>query len=951
MAPTGRQSKLGPNYFKNAEKILEDRDYSTLSREAITYAHLLRHWYSITKTKTTRTQLKDAWTRVCEEFPDDPTPALPEDESRDKVLLDWRDEHKREEAIAKFIHLLNIQSRPIPGSSRDPVRPSARPTARGEPALAETSLEHQRRAQSIPGEFPDDSSITEPHGRQASPRPSSDKTMSRQDVGFSNAQVEHLTDIIDRLLDKRERDRPIPPLGPLMRPQSPPYSSKEEKHEDTGGHFRPQEIGYFYPDLPEKEGAGDVVTIHNDVFMRDVHIFIDRARDNAATRGERTVVKHLSLCFRGAALTWYTSAVSEVEKRGIRTGPLSDLTDMLQKQFQPPKSTALNHLRDSRYSLQDAARRRSVTAYTMDMIKAGKSADIPNLEGQLTFAWEGIDAALTSGLQKHDGKTTLTEFCRRLEDQKNSWQIIAERQLSWNQAVQGQARIERELHSRRNIPQRGQYHGRPFQGSGFQGNWQSFQNRNTVYGQNPQFSGGKLPQSIQPQPAKPTPAPLAPAPKPAQPELKGKDPYRQGRNDDRYKSGTERFRQSSRDRHERTTDSYRPTYGRNDRADRSDRRSQRAYWAENKEEADELEDCNAYIAEDQWEEPHLDKYDDETGQNDDPWQDVYANYVEALHTDTLTVADEKAAAPKEHLCRNCREAFLSRNKMMAHVRSCKRKRPKETVTLPTAPEPPAPASRQTPPKSAIVPMDHGRIVTARNKPISLGKGTCFRGYRYATCRAALSATGQTDDICLDSGNAMTMIRRDFLSTLPDWPKKIRTNRAIQVKGIGRGTSMTEEYAVLDLFLPGTAPDGVRAVAHVRFEAHIMDNMRPNILVGNDVLVPNEMDLILSAGVCRIASCESIEVPIEIKEKRALGPQVKREVKLAQSTKVAAYSIQMVQVEREGDNLPKKRDYLFAPDMDPTTKQRLGTMGGPYGAMVDASWTSALLLTIPPGRSH
>jgi len=118
-------------------------------------------------------------------------------------------------------------------------------------------------------------------------------------------------------------------------------------------YFRASEIGYFYPDLPADQGLGNIVNIGSDTFIRDVHVFIERAKDNAGIRGEKVVKANLSLCFRGGAATWYSAALTDVTKSGLRAPetPLSTFTDLLTKQFAKPASKAMRELQQVAYTL------------------------------------------------------------------------------------------------------------------------------------------------------------------------------------------------------------------------------------------------------------------------------------------------------------------------------------------------------------------------------------------------------------------------------------------------------------------------------------------------------------------------------------------------------------------------------------------------------------------------
>ncbi|KAF2007857.1 hypothetical protein P154DRAFT_528525 [Amniculicola lignicola CBS 123094] len=103
------------------------------------------------------------------------------------------------------------------------------------------------------------------------------------------------------------------------------------------GRFRPQEIGFFHPNLDgsasknDHGGDGDYTYIGSDLCIRDVHVFVDRCCDIATLRDEATVVNGIPTYLRGSA---------GVDKAGFHVSSLASFIDILVKQFKrPPQSS------------------------------------------------------------------------------------------------------------------------------------------------------------------------------------------------------------------------------------------------------------------------------------------------------------------------------------------------------------------------------------------------------------------------------------------------------------------------------------------------------------------------------------------------------------------------------------------------------------------------------------
>lgn len=94
-------------------------------------------------------------------------------------------------------------------------------------------------------------------------------------------------------------------------------ASNQGGHNSSSGDvkFKPTEIGYFDPHLSQSQyGKGDWVHMGNDVWYRDVHLFITQAKTIAATKhdGYALVRKNLNLCLRGDAQAWYAAELDDV---------------------------------------------------------------------------------------------------------------------------------------------------------------------------------------------------------------------------------------------------------------------------------------------------------------------------------------------------------------------------------------------------------------------------------------------------------------------------------------------------------------------------------------------------------------------------------------------------------------------------------------------------------------
>ena len=71
--------------------------------------------------------------------------------------------------------------------------------------------------------------------------------------------------------------------------------------------------------------------IESDLYIRDMHHFIDRTRDMVQIHGPDAVKPVIVSCLRGTAQHWYTSSLGVAEKKGMRLGSVELWYDTLRK--------------------------------------------------------------------------------------------------------------------------------------------------------------------------------------------------------------------------------------------------------------------------------------------------------------------------------------------------------------------------------------------------------------------------------------------------------------------------------------------------------------------------------------------------------------------------------------------------------------------------------------------
>ncbi len=188
----------------------------------------------------------------------------------------------------------------------------------------------------------------------------------------------------------------------------------------------------------------------------------------------------------------------------------------------------------------------------------------------------------------------------------------------------------------------------------------------------------------------------------------------------------------------------------------------------------------------------------------------------------------------------------------------------------------------------------------------ISTGQAFRKYRYTQVNIKLAATGKVIVVCIDSGCEVSLIDEAIMNQfLPDTP--IRTMAApIEVSGIGSDRHQTDRYVIAPLYIPGKDNNGDDDTARTApQELHIVNGLPTGILIGNDIITPERIDLLVSQQVTQIRSCK-VKATIETLNRR---PLIRRVVHSKKDLTLPPHTETTVLIHHL--NLPD-RDFFFEP---------------------------------------
>ena len=723
------------------------------------------------------------------------------------------------------------------------------------------------------------------------------------------------------------------PAGPAGPPGEAATGTGSER-------WNPSDLGYFDPHLDKSFGEGEIVTVGKDTYFRNVILFTERIRDVATVKSATLVKTHLNTALRGTALMWYTTELSELEKLGLRAGDdVEQWCKTLTKRFKESTGVALNHLTAEKYSVADARNKREPAGYVQSVIRHAKAANIDNVENQLTFAHQGIAAELRAFVDAPSETTTVASFIQVLELKKDTWFEMSARpfhqRLQQTQQPQQQNRSflqglrqgQQQQYANRQGQQNygnqpynsnsSQFYPRQPSGYQFRPSGGQFAYNNQQYGYQPNQQYGQQNRPV----AGPSRLQItAPSTSGSTSSNQSKPPNPPAQNG-RFQRRDDRGYQG------KGKQPWRPQSG---------YRNQAAAYQTDHDTDDRPMDHDAEDQSDQHD-PH-EAYQGEPSEHSEPSEHHEESYPDGDDAFWDGQHDEAFAnfVGIQTVCRNCNESFTSKSKLHKHLRQgCQQKAsvdlPKPTAkTCPDLPKATATpqlklfasdeksrkafASDETSRKahdesSREASCNHAsfEIIDSKSTEKSnVGTGFAFRGWNYARILIRLLLDAIDEQTCIDSGCGVTLADKLWLLALLPQVEIRRMASPLRVKGLGSAMHDTDEYVLVPIYIPATKDDGTEVLCRIMREIHLVDNLKANMLIGNDVIGPEQIVIDVSKGKAIIGSCGATANITS----RQRGPYQRRAIHAKKALIVAPRANIMVPVATP-ETLPE-RDFIFEP---------------------------------------
>lgn len=141
-----------------------------------------------------------------------------------------------------------------------------------------------------------------------------------------------------------------------------------------------------------------------------------------------------------------------------------------------------------------------------------------------------------------------------------------------------------------------------------------------------------------------------------------------------------------------------------------------------------------------------------------------------------------------------------------------------------------------------------------------GSGLTFSDWNYVTTSitfdpvALPSFIDPDNSVCFDTGCEVTLVDRDWLTKKLSSQKISTIPIPLKVRGIGASKHGSGDFALMTIYIPGFDGNGREVYTSIICELHLINRLKANMLVGNDVLCTGGFAINLSSSSALIHSC-------------------------------------------------------------------------------------------------
>ena len=709
----------------------------------------------------------------------------------------------------------------------------------------------------------------------------SDNSAQSSVSDFNEAQRHEIAKIVIVALDHRRRDRNDDDDSVYNSSNSNNNSQSSADYNNNADEWKVKNVDFFdsdYDDDIVDNVDKSIKYFDKHIYYVDVYVFVDRLKNLVSLRDENKLRTVLSQCLRDYAQEWHSLILSELKKNLLRIASLVIWYQTLIKSFKKRAAQTLQSLQKKRYIMSDARQQRNSRMYAQNIFRHVRVVELESIFNQLILTWSNLDYEFRRDISESKSNTIIRIFLDQLKEKFDIWFDMTSQSASSSRSSNNNRSNKQDRRDRQN----------EFSQSSDEFNAFFFQAYRFV----DYFVLAQQKQAYQ------------------------KQSFAQS---ERRSVALSFAKQSLLLTSENTFDSKNQSRQQEEKSDdRDDKNFRRRVYVLN--ESEKKNDQKSI---------EKDFLIDETSESQSAYYSEDLVYYDFDHSD-----DSDHESTTSHfilsivfICRRCIKSFVSNNKLHSHIRNseCSDSNAQLRKSF---------SNRQLNffRKVEIDAVDSHVVTTSITKIIKSSSESdsshdsisivssdvdfsknietdCeYRDWNYAKTDVALFEKTKSEFACIDTELEVTIANRRFFFR-QNSDLSIRTmTTSLTVREIATDQHQTSEYVIASMYFLDQKNDKIVKIM-IRREIHLMNNLKINMLIDNDVTDSEKWNIDNEHSKTTIDNCD-VTIFIDIRRRSSTDQSMHKSVHIKKTIIVSSQSEMIISIHYLVDNISNDRDYLF-----------------------------------------
>ena len=541
--------------------------------------------------------------------------------------------------------------------------------------------------------------------------------------------------------------------------------------------------------------TNSIVNVEKHVLYKNVYAFTDRLKNMTIIKEDSKLKLIIFQCLRESTLIWHSIELFTLKKEMLRDASLINWYNALIRRFKKRTSIVLISMQTIKYTMKNARLHKNLKIFAQNLFRSVKIANLISTHNQFTIAWNNLTWQFRQHISEFTEQTTMREFLEQLDSQISIWhEMITSNQSAFRKIN----KLFFQYQSDRNI-------------ECYRDDRSSYRNNNNNSHQkrNDRLSRMNIIIKI---------------------EKKSR------RNEEKFiKNNVNRSFDRNKNIRNKNRNRYKNDRKEKDKENKNKDKTKIFVTAEKSAENDsELKNYHQF--------ENLTYYD--SNYNEKENQKKFESKI------NLTMITKV-------VCRRCKTFFFSKNALYKHLKICfnikKAIRDEKENNVLSISKSAITTYAETVFSDVVIFILRFNIDANKNIEIDYD----FKKWQYASTEVTLSSNTKLFSECLNTEAEIILIDISFFKTQCK-NTSIRTMTFfITIRGLDVNKHSTNKYVIIFMYFSSINKDENFVKTLIIREIHLIENLKANVLIDNDILNSEKFDIFISTSSAYIESCNVI----------------------------------------------------------------------------------------------